>query len=446
MPRTIGVTHRLGATRLSRLHPYPAMVADELAIELSQQYVKPDFTVLDPFCGSGRLLSASAHLPGKRVGFDVNPLSCLISRAKLAAVDSQLLSGIAADGKSAQLKWRSVPPIDDVFGRKVAWYSEPVRRELAQIIEWIGSLQLAKPELLIAGACLSAAAREVSYARKSGWKLHRLSESDREIAPGLAWRSMLRRLRYCAAESGAPPLSVSASIEQVDCSALSVPGAWSGKADVVLTSPPYGDSRTTVQYGAASEICLHVVSHVRGLESYSTVSGAIDRLCLGGSGGLEDDRLSMFWSGKQGTREAAAAARFLGSLSKACGTIADVLKPGGNAIFVVGRRSTGGYRLRLDEFLNDEMQRRGFNFESLRRRALKDKWAPRHINRFARSQSEEVRASGIVPTMRDEIILSFSKVNPAAKRSGFTGSSVTLDGVPEFAVSSTGLPTVSAES
>lgn len=385
------------------------MVADDLAIELSERYIGPDQIVLDPFCGTGRLLAASSHMPGKRIGFDVNPLSCLVSRAKLSKFDAALLSAVVADGKRAQAIRGRVSPIDDVAGRRVAWFSEPIKVELAQIVSWVNSLQLSQSELLVVGACLSATARDVSFARKSGWKLHRLPEENRTMPEGAAWRAFLRRLNYCAVSTNGEPVVAAAAIEQLDSSALSAPTRWSGLVDVVLTSPPYGDSRTTVQYGSASEICLHVVSLVQGLESYRTLPGAIDRLCLGGTSGPEDERLLRFWSGRASSTEGKATARFLSSLSAACGTIADVVRPEGAAVFVVGRRSTGGFRLRMDDFLADEMETRGFVLDRTKRRALKEKFAPRYVNRFGRAKSEELRASGRVPTMRDEIILSFTK-------------------------------------
>src|SRR4051812_19828146 len=73
------------ATRLSRWHPYPAMVADELALRLASTYVRPGMRVLDPFCGTGRLLFAAARTEGTHcLGLDINPLACLVTDAKAA--------------------------------------------------------------------------------------------------------------------------------------------------------------------------------------------------------------------------------------------------------------------------------------------------------------------------------------------------------------------------
>jgi hypothetical protein len=153
------------------------------------------------------------------------------------------------------------------------------------------------------------------------------------------------------------------------------------------------------------------VSPLAGFESYAARGGVIDANCLGGnSKDMPDDRLALFWAGKQGTKEANSAGRFLTSLATACSTVSEALRPGGTAVFVVGRRSTGGFRLKIDEFICDDMASRGFQVTSLRRRSLKGKWAPQHVNRFARASCEIKRASGLLPTMKDEIIVTLEKV------------------------------------
>src|ERR1700730_13829986 len=80
-------------THLSRLHPYPAMVADELALDLASEYIPTGGSILDPFCGSGRLLAA-ANCASVRVGVDSNPLAWLLTRAKLSPARTKVIGEI----------------------------------------------------------------------------------------------------------------------------------------------------------------------------------------------------------------------------------------------------------------------------------------------------------------------------------------------------------------
>src|SRR5882672_3807097 len=104
------------------MHPYPAMVADELALSLATRYVKPSDSVLDPFCGSGRLLVAAARFPGRRVGVDINPLACLLTRAKLANPDVAVLSEVLSKAQKIRKKVGSFRSIELREGRKVEWF------------------------------------------------------------------------------------------------------------------------------------------------------------------------------------------------------------------------------------------------------------------------------------------------------------------------------------
>src|SRR3546814_7998991 len=116
-------------------------------------------------------------------------------------------------------------------------------RELAEIVEWVNHLNLKRPELLVVATALSAATRDAAWIRKSGWKLHRLSASDRLSRETSAWASFQRRLLHYVRE-----VEFSAWSGDVDINfgrADAATAAELGCFDVVLTSPPYGASRTT---------------------------------------------------------------------------------------------------------------------------------------------------------------------------------------------------------
>ena len=154
------------------------MVADELAVRLVDCFVRAGDTVLDPFCGSGRLLAAAARMPGKRIGIDINPLACLLTRAKLTHPDVTILQRIAEKIDSVRSG-----PARSAIGlrepREVRWFPSYALAELAQIVRWVNRLQLKEAERLIVAAAVSGAARDASYARKDSWKLHRLDLETR---------------------------------------------------------------------------------------------------------------------------------------------------------------------------------------------------------------------------------------------------------------------------
>ena len=87
----------------------------------------------------------------------------------------------------------------------------------------------------------------------------------------------------------------------------------------------------------------------------------------------------------------------------------DCLKPGGIAVIIVGQRSTGGYRLKLDKFTVDRFEALGMRTISIEERRLREKHLPQKINRYGRCASANLRAKGVTRTMSSETILAFQK-------------------------------------
>jgi site-specific DNA-methyltransferase (cytosine-N4-specific) len=400
-------------TRFSRLHPYPAMVGDELACSLVRRYVPAQARILDPFCGAGKFLAA-AEYAAVRVGIDANPLAWLLTKAKLAPVCHTAFTRIIADLEQAR-RTASIGPSHSFPDRKVEWFAPAVLFELRRIVCWINSLELQEPEKLLVASALSATVREVSFARLNGWKLHRVDETTRLAFRVCPWKRLERRLRYCLSELRTrPEVQGERHVALADARSLSCPDSLAGANgpyDVILTSPPYGDSRTTVQYGAASSLCLAIVSQLNELGHLARPGSRIDRECLGGR--LRDVQMlpdtKRYWAGAATGKTARSVATYLADYDEVCGAIANNIKPEGKAILVVGRRSTGGYRLKLDLFTVDRFLARGFDLISREVRLLQRKRVPRKINKFGASHSDEDRGRGIISTMTDEIILILQK-------------------------------------
>lgn len=403
-----------GRIRLSRLHPYPAMVAEDLALEIVDRYLPPSASVLDPFCGSGRLLAAAVERSELCVGIDTNPLACLLTRAKLEAVDIRVVSDMVAELEGPP-PTSAGEPLAPPSQRKVDWFPEIALVELSQILEWINAKGLEQGELALVGAAFSATVRDVSYARKGSWKLHRLDAGRRQKHLVSAWETLRKRLRYCLDEiCSSTPSKARFHIELGDARRLSDPSFSArvcGPFDVVLTSPPYGDSRTTVQYGAASSLCLQYVSRIRGLEDLFLAGHVIDANCLGGK--VDASRPTgdwqRYWAASRDSPQAAVMAAFMRDYAGVCAGISAALRPGGLAVLIVGRRSVGGFRLKLDDFTADQFAGLGMTPVNVEKRRLVGKRLPRTVNRFGRSASAEQRAKGITPTIGYETVVVFRK-------------------------------------
>ena len=120
--------------------------------------------------------------------------------------------------------------------------------------------------------------------------------------------------------------------------------------DVVMTSPPYGDSRTTVQYGGISSLCLGIIRQIPQLRLEPMTTADIDSRGLGGAQ-LERPTESEvvasieYWKGSKDSPHAPRVRSYLLDVEAAFAECARLTRPGGVGVWVVGRRMVGGRRL-----------------------------------------------------------------------------------------------------
>ena len=405
-------------TRFSRLHPYPAMVADCLAAELSRRYVRTGDRVLDPFCGTGRTLLAAAERGGHCLGVDVNPLAVIVSTAKAHRYSLDRLLAFRDKFKRRVQRRRSSSVLDFESGRRVSWFSAKARRELTDIIALLNAEPCTHAELYLFASILSATARDVSFCRKDQWKIHRMAAASRAVFRKSAWTVFESRLDYVVDEvRRLPPLQGTCRFLRESSTALPTRMSrhYEGNFDVAITSPPYGDSQTTVQYGGISSLCLGVLRHLNRLNVAPMSSSEIDNRCLGGTNvkrGCRDFDLKRYWCGVQGSGDSAIT-NFLDDVKVSCHATIKMLKPKATAVFVVARRRVAGHPLKLDRFLIDTMLQASWHVATVQTRQIVGKMTPYLID----SRGHGARgAASHTPTMRREYVLVFTGRHAAESR------------------------------
>jgi hypothetical protein len=77
-------------------------------------------------------------------------------------------------------------------------------------------------------------------------------------------------------------------------------------------------------------------------------------------------------------------------------------------VFVVARRTVGGWRLHLDRFIIEVLERRSMSMEKLFTRQIEKKLAPRMVNSLGRTLQNGATGRRVT-TMREEHVLAFRK-------------------------------------
>lgn len=264
-----------------KIHRYPAMFIPQLVRKLIEVYSNKNDIVLDIFNGSGSTL-VETKLTGRHgVGIEINPLAVLISKVKITPIDF-----VKAEKSFEMIE-------ADFFARKSAkkvinfdnidyWFSPNVIDYISLILNSINNLK-DKDIADFFKVCLSEIIREVSWCIHSGFKMHRdvnkvNNTLDKQSFFDKLTNVIVKNIEALKSFTADSISSCNANIIFGDSTHLQK-SIKPASVDLILTSPPYGDSQTTVAYGQFSRLS----SQVLGLEALNGVDiPTLDKELLGG--------------------------------------------------------------------------------------------------------------------------------------------------------------------
>lgn len=122
--------------RAHGIHPYPGMLARHIPRAVLREgwpgiSAEPGITVLDPFCGAGTVLLEAQMAGLSSVGWDSNPLACLISRVKTQPVSPPALTAALNRVVDRAVRAHGADP-PAVVNREY-WYSDRASEGLSRL-------------------------------------------------------------------------------------------------------------------------------------------------------------------------------------------------------------------------------------------------------------------------------------------------------------------------
>ena len=239
------------------LHKYPATMIPQIGIELFKELNLKNGRLLDPYCGSGSSfivgLDRGFH---EMYGFDINPLAVLISRAKFSKTDfkkakllKQRLRNVIFEflKNEENLKKLQYPNFYNID----FWFSKPVLKNLTILKYFIDKIKEKDIRRLFL-VPFSETLRDCSFTRSNEFKLYRIkSEEMLNFNPDVfgVFFNKLHKVISIYEYVYYPKLNNSNISIKIDYNKFESKKDY---YDIVLTSPPYGDSKTTVAYGQFS--------------------------------------------------------------------------------------------------------------------------------------------------------------------------------------------------
>ena len=363
-------------------HTYPAMMIPQIARELLKVYGTQGGWLLDPYCGTGTSLVEASLFGMHSTGCDINPLVRLIATAKttpicLSALD-ETLSKLDKDLFQIEYQDNNLPdaPIPDIQNLTY-WFSEEVIRTLAHLRDRMSEIKDKALQNFIRVA-FSETVREVSYTRNGEFKLYRMPENKlKDFKPDVIgiFRKKLNRNRHGLASYLEKRKNVQASVTMVNTvhGELPTPRPPEGY-DIVITSPPYGDSQTTVAYGQFSRLAAEWI----GLPN----ARKVDKIAMGGIRSKETltgfpvssaiEKISLI-----DEKRAEEVSAFYIDLQRSIRSIAQACSPQATICYVVGNRRVKGVVLPTDAFVVDAFRQHGFVHKATMVRNIPNKRMPK---------------------------------------------------------------------
>jgi 16S rRNA G966 N2-methylase RsmD len=370
----------------------------QIGIEIFKEFDIKKGKMLDPYCGSGSSFVVGLDRGLKEMeGFDINPLAVLISSAKFTKINIVELKEQAQQIKEGLLEYslrnddNSNYEIPNVYNIDF-WFPKRSKNELALIRSLLLNINNTNIRRFLL-VPYSETVRECSYTRNNEFKLFRMKEEDmKKFDPNCidVFNNKLDKAIYVY-EHYYYPLLDGAKLH-FDYTKFPQKENY---YDIVLTSPPYGDSRTTVAYGQFSTLTNEWlgITHAR----------QIDNMLMGGKT-VKDKYKSGILSHyinqveKVSPKRALEVSAFYFDLEKSIEDVSKSVKQGGKIIYVVGNRMVKDVVLPTDQFIAEKFEARGFRHLLTYERLLANKAMP--------SQNSPSNQSGVKrSTMTKEYII-----------------------------------------
>lgn len=403
---------------------YPAMMVPKMQgqlIEAVRKTIPGVKHIFDPFVGSGTTLTEAMMQGLDFTGQDINPLAVLICCAKIGPFHDQILREKLAFIIDRAKKDQS-SQIDVDFQGLDKWFLPKVAIELSRIRRSIQNEQ----ELWSRRFCWVALAETVritSNSRTSTFKLHirpidQIRQRELSISPINVFETTAKRnldnlsqqkelLEACdLLEQGLYRGSIEIKHKDASTKADEVE-----LYDFLITSPPYGDNKSTVPYGQHSFLPLQWIDLSDIDENMSAEwlksTHEIDSRSLGGQlhdasenieqlGNLSKSFGQIIEALKDEPKDRRIrVAAFCRDLNNCIDPILQSLKPDAYMIWTIGNRRVGNRPVPIDRILIELLSARGATLVTKLQRTIP-------VKRMALRNS-------LSSTMRAEIVLVMKK-------------------------------------
>ncbi len=350
------------------IHPYPAMFHFMVIRNLISQYSEEKDLIFDPFAGPG-VVGIECLISNRNfIGYDINPLAVLIAKVRCSPLPSRdLFRGL----EEIKRNYNIAEPEKVDFPNIHYWFEEDVIKELSKLKRAILDLKAERIKDFFKVA-FSETVRRVSNTDHTEFKLLKRKKQNNFDTIRTFDEISLRNIGLLTDfYRKFNPSNAKIVIENKNILEDSI--LEDNSVDLVITSPPYGDSKTTVAYGQFSKLSLNWLGFLENVDKASLGYKPKDITCDLPSFILYDyiDKII-----SKDYKRAKEVFSFYEDLFSAIKIISKKVRPGKYVCFVVGNRRVKGVELPTDKISADFFESLGFEHQKTIVRAISNKRMP----------------------------------------------------------------------
>ena len=341
------------STAIYGIHPYPAMFHFLVVRELIKRFSLDGMNILDPFMGSG-VVAGECLINGRNfIGYDINPLAVLISRVRTTPINTESLLKTL---ENILTNYRNKEPQFVEFHNIHYWFEDKVIEDLSKLRQTLNELEDIHLKNFF-NVVFSETVRRVSRTDFNEFKLLRKKSGNNNSDVLKVFHEVsLKNIGLLTSfYTKFPPKKVTLTLQEKNI--INDISLEDNSIDLVITSPPYEDSKTTVAYGQFSRLSLRWL----GFEEY------VDRTSLVAkpkeiTNDLPSELLYKILEKikDKDEKRAKEVFSFYNDLHNSIQIISKKVKSNGNVCFVVGNRKVKGLQLPTDKISADFFENQGF--------------------------------------------------------------------------------------
>lgn len=392
--------------KIKPIHPFAARMAPEIAFDALKDLTKQSI-VLDPMAGSGTVLRTISELGYNGIGFDIDPLSVLMSKAWTTPINEkfflQKTNQIINNADSTKAKSIHLPWIDNDQETKDFirfWFGPKQITDLRKLSFYINQhengyaslYKIALSRLIITKNKGASLAADVSHSRP-----HRVRETN-DFDVFTEYDKSCKKISNIMAGQA---FTGNIKVYKGDARKLRVP---SNSVDFIITSPPYLNALDYMRGHKLSLVWLgHKIGDLSSIRSTSIGSERAPDITSDKTLAIEVTK-HLKDINNLPTKQKKMVYRYALDMHGILKESARVLKKKRKATFVVGNSCLKGIYIENTRIIKEAAQKFGLILVNSEERAIPE-------NKRYLPPPNDLEQSVLSKRMRTETIMTFKKNN-----------------------------------